>query len=70
MEQAIVPSLLALSESTTVPHVIDICLIDEARMIINTLATINLTAADFAPLISHLPTLAKCWCANIELEYI
>ncbi|KIM87996.1 hypothetical protein PILCRDRAFT_814671 [Piloderma croceum F 1598] len=70
MEQVIVPSLLALSETTTVPHVIDICLMDEVRMIIDTPATINLTAADFAPLISHLPTLAKRWHANIELEYL
>src|SRR6202167_3952456 len=70
MEQVIAPSLLALSETTMVPHVIDICLMDETRLIIDAPATINLTAADFTPLVSLLPTLAKRWRANIELEYI
>jgi hypothetical protein len=69
MEQVIAPSLLALSETTMVPHVIDICLMDETRLIIDAPATINLTATDFTPLVSLLPTLAKRWRANIELEY-
>jgi hypothetical protein len=67
MEQ-IAPFLLALSKTTVVPHIIDICVMDEARLIINVPITIILTAADFAPLIPLLSTLVQRWRANVESQ--
>jgi len=70
MEQAIAPSLAALSETTMIPHIIDICLMSEAHLIVDAPTTTTLTAEDFAPLISLLPTLTQRWHANIESQYI
>jgi hypothetical protein len=71
MEQAIAPSLAALSETTMVPHIIDIYLMSEARLIVDApTTTVALTDEDFAPLISLLPTLAQRWRASIESQYI
>jgi len=70
MEHIITPYLLALSKTTMVPHIIDICLMDETRLIVDVPETTALTAADFRPLISLLPTLAQRWRTNIESQYI
>ena len=70
VEQVIAPSLVALSETAMVPHVIEICLTEEARLILDAPTTTNLMAGDLAPLIPLLPTFARRWRANIESQYI
>jgi hypothetical protein len=70
MEQTIAPSLLALSKTIMIPHIVDIYLMDEARSIIDAPAAATLTATDFTPLITLLPTLAQRWRTDVESQYI
>ena len=70
MERTIAPSLLTLSKMAMVPHIIDICLMDEARLILDVPTATTLTAADFTDLITLLPLLAQRWRTNIESQYI
>ena len=70
MEQTIAPSLSALSKTIMIPHIIDICLMDDVRSIIDVPAATTLTATDFTPLITLLPTLAQRWRTDIESRYI
>lgn len=70
MEQVIATPLLELSKTTPVPRVIDICLTNQARSILDVPSDRTLTAADLAPLIPLLPALTQSWYAKIESQYI